>query len=125
MLTPNIALKSGSLNLNGMFDTWRRFGWDLESIGVEDVVVVPLEGEIDKMTAVSVSLVCTPDVAVVVVDTNDDLASTLALTFSASELSENSWKVARLKKMGKLNVTAFNYFELIIAVVGCCGYWKR
>jgi hypothetical protein len=63
----------------------------LESAGEEEVVVEPGEVEI---TAVDVSdtLVCTPDVEVVVVDTNGDLASALALTLSASELSENSWK---------------------------------
>lgn len=31
ILTPNIARKSGSLNLNGIFDTCNRFGWLLES----------------------------------------------------------------------------------------------
>lgn len=75
-----------------MLDTWRRFGWDLESAVVEEVVVVPvgipLEGDVD-ITAVASDDVCTPDVEVVVV-TNDDLASALALTLSASELSENS-----------------------------------
>lgn len=59
---------------------------------VEEVVVVPvgipLEGDVD-ITAVASAVVCTPDVEVVVV-TNDDLASALALTLSASELSENS-----------------------------------
>lgn len=56
---------------------------------MEDVVVEP--GDVDT-TAVDVSdtFVSTPDV--VVVDTNGDLASALALTLSASELSENSWK---------------------------------
>jgi hypothetical protein len=63
----------------------------LESAGEEEVVVEPGDVEI---TAVDVSdtLVCTPDVEVVVVDTNGDLASALALTLSASELSGNSWK---------------------------------
>lgn len=58
---------------------------------MEDVVVEP--GDVDN-TAVDVSdtFVSTPDVEVVVVDTNGDLASALALTLSASELSENSWK---------------------------------
>lgn len=88
-----MALKSGSLNLNGMLETWRRFGWLLESAGVEDGVVEP--GDV-VTTAVDVSdaFVSTPDVEVVVVDTNGDLASALlALTLSASEFSENSWKV--------------------------------
>lgn len=58
---------------------------------MEEVVVEPG----DDVTAVDVSdtLVCTPDVDVVVVDTNGDLASALALTLSASELSENSWRL--------------------------------
>lgn len=55
---------------------------------VEDVVVVPvaLEGDDDITADASDTLVCTPDDDVVV----DDLASALALTLSASELSENS-----------------------------------
>jgi len=68
----------------------------LESAVVEDVVPVgiPHEGDDVDITVVgSDTLVCTPDVEVVVVgDTNDDLASALALTLSASELSENSWE---------------------------------
>jgi hypothetical protein len=66
----------------------------LESAGVEEVVVEP--GEVD-ITAVDVSdtLVCTPDVDVVVIDTNGDLASALALTLSTSELSENSFKILK------------------------------
>jgi hypothetical protein len=65
----------------------------LESAGVEDGVVEP--GDV-VTTAVDVSeaFVSTPDVEVVVVDTNGDLASVLlALTLSASEFRENSWKV--------------------------------
>lgn len=59
---------------------------------VEDVVVpvrAPLEGDVDITAVASDTLVCTPDGGVVVVDTND-LASALALTLSASGLSENS-----------------------------------
>lgn len=88
-LTPNIARKSGSLNLNGMFDTWRRFGWDFESVAVEviDVVVVDITDVV-----VSDTFVCTPDVNVVGVagDVIGDLASELALMLSASVWSENS-----------------------------------
>jgi hypothetical protein len=66
----------------------------LESAAVEEVVVVPvgipLVGDVDIIDVASDTLVCTPDVEVVVGDTNNDLASALALTFSASELSENS-----------------------------------
>lgn len=36
--TPNIARRSGSLNLNGIFDTCRRFGWLLESIMVKNAI---------------------------------------------------------------------------------------
>jgi hypothetical protein len=68
----------------------------LESAVVEEVVVVPvgtpLIGDVDITVVASDTLVCTPDVEVVVVDTNGDLASALALTLSASELSENSCK---------------------------------
>lgn len=60
---------------------------------MEDVVVVPIGGDVDITAATSETLVGTPDVVVVVVETNDDLASALALTLSASELRENSWKV--------------------------------
>lgn len=77
-----------------MLDTWRRFGWDLESDVVEDVIVpvgITLVGDVDITLVASDTLVCTPDDDVVVGDTNDDLASALALTLSASELSENSW----------------------------------
>lgn len=59
---------------------------------MEDGVVEP--GDV-VTTAVDVSdvFVSTPDVEVVVVDTNGDLASALlALTLSASEFSVNSWK---------------------------------
>lgn len=74
-----------------MLETWRRLGWLLESAVVEEVVVVPvgtpLEGDVDITDVASDTLVCTDDV---VVDTNGDLASALALTLSASELSENS-----------------------------------
>lgn len=57
---------------------------------MEEVVVEPGD-DVTAAVDVSDTLVCTPDV-VVVVDTNGDLASALALTLSASELSENSWK---------------------------------
>ena len=54
-------------------------------------MVVPLAADVDITVAASETLlVCTPDVEVVVVDTNDDLASALALTLSASEFRENS-----------------------------------
>lgn len=36
-----MALKSGSLNLNGMFETWSLFGWFLEG-SVDCVTVVPV-----------------------------------------------------------------------------------
>lgn len=84
-----------------MLDTWRRFGWDLESAVVEDVVVpvgIPLAGDVDITVVVSDALVWMPGVDVVVGDTNNDLASALALTLSASELSENSWKQGRAKR---------------------------
>lgn len=65
---------------------------------VEEVVVVPvgipLVGDVDITAVTSDTLVCTPDVEVVVA-TNDVLASALALTFSASELSENSWEMEK------------------------------
>lgn len=52
---------------------------------------IPLVGDVDiTAAAASDTLVCTPDVDVVDGDTNDNLASALALTLSASELSENS-----------------------------------
>lgn len=57
---------------------------------MEPEVGMPLDGDVDITAAVSEALVCTPEVVVVVVDTNDDLASALALTLSASGLSENS-----------------------------------
>lgn len=105
---------------------------------MEDAVVEP--GDVDT-TAVDVSdtFVSTPDVEVVVVDTNGDLASALALTLSASELSENSWKfcdaindeswmglamnfVEYLFKLFSLELFfSFTHFYLFIAV-GCCGY---
>lgn len=92
-----MARKSGSLNLKGMLDTWRRFGWDLESVVVEDVVVVPvgmpLVGDEDNTAVTSDTLVWTPDVDVAV----DNLASALALTLSASEFSENSLRKVKVK----------------------------
>lgn len=52
-LTPNIALKSGSLNLKGIFDTWSLFGWLFESLSVDTapdvngVVTVDVDWAID------------------------------------------------------------------------------
>ena len=104
---------------------------------MEDEVVEP--GDVDT-TAVDVSdtFVSNPDVEVVVVDTNGDLASALALTLSASELSENSWKFCdaindeswmglAMNFFEYFNYSALNFsfsfthFNLFIAV-GCCGY---
>lgn len=79
MPTPNIALKSGSLNLNGIFDTWRRFGWFLASEIMEDEVFVAFEELLDVVIAVSVCDTCVPDDDVVVTDWDEVLASILAL----------------------------------------------
>ena len=90
---------------------------------MEVVVVpvgIPLVGEVDITAVASDTLVCTPDVDVVVV-TNDDLASALALTLSASELSENSCEYLKDKFMIGKKFRFCLYFELIVAV-GCCGY---
>lgn len=38
VLTPNICLRSGSLNLKGMLETWSRFGCVLFSVLSEDCV---------------------------------------------------------------------------------------
>lgn len=70
---------------------------------MEVVVVpagIPLVGDVDITAVASDTLVCTPDVEVVVVVTNDDLASVLALTLSASELSENSCNRSKVKPFG-------------------------
>lgn len=40
ILTPNIALKSGSRNLNGIFDTCNRFGWFFWSLWTRDAIDV-------------------------------------------------------------------------------------
>ena len=62
----------------------------------EEDVVVPVVGDVDNTPSAAASLGATPDdemvvvVVAIVVETDDDLASELALTLSASELSENS-----------------------------------
>ena len=93
--TPNIALKSGSLNLNGIFDTWRRFGWFLASEIMEDEVFVAIEELLDVVIAVSVCDTCVPDDDVVVTDWDEVLASILALDKFVSVVASalwNSWE---------------------------------
>lgn len=104
VLTPNIALRSGSLNLNGMLDTWRRFGWLLASAVTEDCVVIVdvplvLVGGVDDAIELTIcdTVVCTPDVDVVVDADKNVLASALALDteFSSELCDDRSWKITR------------------------------
>lgn len=63
-LTPNIALKSGSLNRNGIFDTCRRFGWSrasLEELLVNNATVVATAAAVDAADAEAIDDVVTAE----------------------------------------------------------------
>lgn len=76
-LTPNIDLKSGSLNLNGIFDTCNLFGWFFESeeemvaIVVVDVVIGTTD--VNAVVVDELGRVATDD-AVVLVSTDCDVS---------------------------------------------------
>ena len=52
--TPNKLFKSASLNLNGIFDTWRRLGPTLEPCEAVDVDVFTESGEVASPLSKSV-----------------------------------------------------------------------
>jgi len=131
-ITPNIARKSGSLNLKGMLETWRRFGWLLASVVVveEELVVtvdVPfVEGDVEIIEFAWDIIVCTPDDDEEAGD--DNLASALALdtAISASELSSgvNSfncccWSLLLLAVVDTDRGNDVLHGDVVVVIIGC------
>lgn len=117
--TPNIARKSGSLNLNGIFDTCKRFGWPRS---VEELVLFANKAAVAATTAAAVEVAVEDGTmdgteATVMVGATEDTTNGIALVAGAALANDITFAATAAAAAAAAASTA------ILAPIGnCC--WR-